>query len=467
VERIIFLVEDSATTRKLTQHVLTRAGYRVQSFERAEPCLRALAETEPSTICMDIELPGMSGLDALDEIRNIRPQVPVIMLTAERDASVGVQAMKKGAVDYLVKPVQPEELAQAVAASVERHDLVLEVRRLKAQVAETVGGNEIIGQTPIMNDLRSRMGLILRNDVSVFLQGESGTGKELIAHTIHSNSTRSGKPFVAVNCGAIPKDLQESYFFGHEKGAFTGAVSQHKGFFEEADSGTLFLDELSELTPDAQVKLLRALQEKEIRRVGGTRDISVDVRVVSASNRDLKAMAGSGEFREDLFYRLVVYPLTAPSLRDRRADIPLLAGHFLRFYSEQLGLALPEISQEALQCLMSHAWPGNVRELQNAVQFALLACQGQPILPEHLPDAMPRNAEPARIPDGGDGISLADAATGEIRPFEDIERDVLEGAIEMADGNVTLAARRLRIGRATLYRRLQAWKDDEELPRAS
>ena len=247
----VFLVEDNRTTLKLLTRQIEDAGYGVRSFERAEPCLEALRSEEPATVCMDIELPGMSGLDALVEITELRPHLPVIMLTAQRDAQVGVQAMKMGAADYLLKPVDREGLEKALTAAVHRHELVLEVRRLKARVADSFGGSEIIGQTPVMHELRSRLGLVLQNDVTVFLHGESGTGKELIARSVHGGSTRAAKPFVAVNCGAIPKDLQESYFFGHEQGAFTGAHRRHLGFFEEAEGGTLFLDEVGELTLEA------------------------------------------------------------------------------------------------------------------------------------------------------------------------------------------------------------------------
>jgi len=392
----------------------------------------------------------------------------VVMMTAERDAQVGVQAMKLGASDYLIKPIEPEEIEKALAAAVHRHELVLEVRRLKVQVTETLGGNEIIGQTPAMNELRSRVGLVLRSDVTVFLEGESGTGKELVARTIHGNSARSDKPFVAVNCGAVPKDLQESYFFGHEQGAFTGAVKLHRGFFEEASGGTLFLDEISEFTPEAQVKILRTLQEKEVRRVGGSRDIPVDVRVISASNRDLGQMVANGSFREDLYYRLVVYPVTVPPLRDRAEDVALLAGHFLRYYADQMGVAVPDIGQDALESLLCYEWPGNVRELQNSIQFALLASQGATIQPEHLPETLPRNAGPVEEPTPGEGFALVDPATGKVRPFEQLEMEIFLRAIDLAGGNVTRAAKDLGIGRATLYRRLQAWDDGtSELPKAS
>jgi two-component system response regulator HydG len=310
-----------------------------------------------------------------------------------------------------------------------------------------------------MHELRSRLGLVLQNDVTVFLHGESGTGKELVARAVHQGSSRASHPFVAVNCGAIPKELQESYFFGHEQGAFTGAHRRHRGFFEEAEGGTLFLDEVGELTLDAQVKLLRALQEREIRRVGGATDLAVDVRVLSASNRDLPALIRAGEFREDLYYRLVVYPVRVPALRDRRSDIPLLAGHFLGHYADQLGLTVPEIARETLECLLDHPWPGNVRELQNTVQFALLASQGETIRPSHLPESLPRTPETAPEGATGEAVGLLDPASGEVRSFEDLEREIFIRVLALAGNNVTEASRLLGIGRATFYRRLSAWAD--------
>ena len=464
-ETLVYVVEDSATVQKIYKSALETAGHQVMTFTRAEDALRALETQEPDTICLDLELPGMSGMDALKRIRARRPHIPVVILTSERDAKVGVQTMKAGARDYLIKPVGNEHLVEVVKACVDRHQLVLENRRLKAQVAESMSASEIIGQTPAIHDLRTRIGLVLDTDVTVLLYGESGTGKELAARSIHDQSRRAKKPFVAVNCGALPKELQESYFFGHEQGAFTGATRRHEGFFEEAQGGTLFLDEIGELSAEAQVTLLRALQEREIRRVGGDKVIPVDVRVVSASNRDLKALVDDGTFREDLYYRLAVYPVKVPALRDRLEDVALLAGRFLRHYADQLGVSSPEITPEALDCLLHYRWPGNVRELQNTIQFALLACQGDPITPEHLPEAVPRVKPPVPIKADEDTLALKDPATQKIRPFAELEMEIVLRAIALADGNMTQAARDLGLGRATLYRRLQTWKaQGEDIP---
>jgi len=455
MDPVIHVVEDSATLRKLYATVLANAGFLVRTFAEAESCLREIEAGEPDAVCLDIALPGMSGMEALERLKHRRPDVPVIMLTAESDARVGVQAMKTGAEDYLVKPVDPELLEHSVRAAVRRHRLALEVRELRAAARGVSAGGGMVGGSPAFQRMLARLGLVLHNDVTVFLNGESGTGKELVASAIHAQGPRAGKPFVAVNCGAVARELQESHFFGHEKGAFTGAVRRHKGLFEQAQGGTLFLDEVSELAPEAQVKLLRALQEREIRRVGGEEDIAVDVRVVSATNRDLKTMADSGAFREDLFYRLVVFPVTVPPLRERREDIPLLAGHFLREQSERLGLAAPPIDDAAMACLVGHHWPGNVRELMNAMQVALLSCQAETIEPGHLPETLPRPTGADRRHPTGEVIHLVDPVTGAIKPFDRLEMEILLRVRELTGGNVNATAEALGVGRATVYRRFR------------
>jgi len=455
MEPVIHVVEDSATLRKIYTTVLTNAGFLVRAFSEAESCLREIEAGEPDAVCLDIALPGMSGMEALERLKLRRPDVPAIMLTAESDARVGVQAMKTGAEDYLVKPVDPELLEHSVRAAVRRHRLALELRELKAAARGVSAGGGMVGHAPAFQRMLARLGLVLHNDVTVFLTGESGTGKEMVASAVHSQGPRAAKPFVAVNCGAVARELQESHFFGHEKGAFTGAVRRHKGLFEQAEGGTLFLDEVSELAPEAQVKLLRALQEREIRRVGGEKDITVDVRIISATNRDLRAMVGSGEFREDLFYRLVVFPVAVPPLRERREDIPLLAGHFLRVLSERLGVAPPRIGDEAMSCLVAHAWPGNVRELMNAMQVALLSSQGAEIEPEHFPETVPREREHAERLPAGEVIHLVDPVTGTIKPFDRLEMEILLRVRELTGGNVNAVAEALGVGRATVYRRLR------------
>lgn len=451
----VFLVEDTELTRRLFQLALESASYEVRTFANAESCLVALEATEPSAVCLDLFLPRMSGMEALPRIRQARPDVPVIIITSENDANVGVQAMKQGATDYLVKPVDLESLKETVRAAVQRFELILEIRRLRSEAAATPRLSGMVGRSPAMDRIAAQIGLILNNDVSVHISGETGTGKDLLARIIHSSSSRAPGPFVPVNCGAIPRELQESQFFGHEKGSFTGAVQRHRGYFEEAQSGTIFLDEVGEMAPAAQVKLLRALQEKEIRRVGGDKVIPIDTRVISATNRNLRAMVDSGAFREDLLYRLVVFTIELPPLRERQEDIPLLAGHFLRHYSEELNMPVPEVTDEALACLVAHEWPGNVRELQNAIQVTMLATQGRPVAPEHLPSSIPRTPRARATQGDGPMISMLDSHTGQSRTLEDMELEIFLRAREMAGGNISKAAQMLGIGRATMYRKLQ------------
>lgn len=456
MQHTIFIVEDVEATQRIYRTRLEKAGYSVRTFTRAEPCLSVLETFEPSAICIDLGLPGLTGLEALERVRRLRPDVPVIILTGEADVRTCVQAMKMGAVDYLVKPVELEILEQILLSRVSRYELVLQVRRLREQVEAGLGWQEIVGQTPPMARIASQIGLVTGNDVSVYLQGETGTGKELIARSIHNHGPRSGRPFVAVNCGAIPRDLQESQFFGHERGSFTGAVRHHQGYFEEAQGGTVFLDEVAELSPESQVKLLRVLQERTIRRIGSDREIPVDVRVISATHRDLKALMQAGEFREDLYYRLVVFPVVVPPLRERRGDIPLLAGHFLHHYSTRMAMPQPGLSDEALACLTHYEWPGNVRELQNAVQFGLLASQGQEIRPEFLPPHLTRATRTGISVNGGMTLELLDPVTGELKTFERLEHEIFLRARTHVGGSVSRAAELLEVGRATIYRRLHS-----------
>ncbi len=451
---LVYVVEDEPGTCQLYEFWLENLDLRARVFHSAAGVVASVRRDEPVAVCLDLNLPDHSGLDLLHALKQQHPHLPVIVMTGDDDARSGVAAIKAGAHDYLVKPIAPEAFDAAVLTARQRHGLEVEVRALRSQLHDRHRVQGLLGQSPAMLELGSQIGTVLDSDVPVLLQGETGTGKELVARTIHANSARARGPCVPVNCGAIPAELQESHFFGHERGAFTGAERTRRGFFEEADTGVVFLDEIGELTLDAQVTLLRVLESGVVRRVGGDREIPVDVRVISATHRDLRAMVAAGEFREDLFFRLVVYPIALPALRARTGDIPLLVGHFLRHYARRMGLAVPEVTGEALQHLARYRWPGNVRELQNAVQFALLASRGAAVGPEHLPPAILDGAGPDGPRDDPDVVTLRDPATGDVRPFAAIEQDVLRKVRDLEGGNMTRTARALQIGRATLYRKL-------------
>jgi len=455
MKHTVFLVEDEPNTRELYGFWLQDMGINWKSFNDAESCLVTLANYEPSVICLDLGLPGMSGMEALVSIQKIRPKLPVIVMTANDNARVGVDAIKRGALDYLLKPMDMDEFQGIIEKAIQRHELELELRTLRSQMVQQKRIHGMVGQSAAISQMTAKLGLVLNNSVPVLLEGETGTGKELAARTIHLNSTRGSEPFVVVNCGAIPKDLQESHFFGHEKGAFTGANHNRMGFFEEGNTGSVFLDEIGELSMDAQVKLLRVLQEKSVRRVGGNREIPVDIRIISATNRDLKKMVEKGEFREDLYFRLVVFPIIIPPLRERKGDVPLLLGHFLRQFSAEVGLATPEITEEALSCLAGYHWPGNIRELQNAVQYAILSSNGEPIEEKHLPDEISDQSDVKNLVSNPDSIGLYDSVTGKVKRFHDLEKEIFLKVRVMAQGNVTLAAQMLGVGRATFYRKLQ------------
>ncbi len=454
MSRLVFVIEDDPGTRELYAFWLKQMDLEARMFPSADGVLRALAADAPVAICLDLGLPDKPGLELLREIRERQPQVPVIVMTGDDGAQSGVTAIKAGAHDYLVKPILPDEFDSAVLTALQRHDLEVEVRELRLQLGRQQRAHGLVGQSSAMLRLASQIGMVLDADVPVLLQGETGTGKELVARTIHENGKRARGPFVPVNCGAIPKDLQESYFFGHERGAFTGADRLRRGFFEEAHKGVIFLDEIGELTLDAQVTLLRVLEEGTVRRVAGDREIHVDVQVVSATHRDLREMVAEGRFREDLFFRLVVYPIDLPPLRERVGDIPMLVGHFLRLYAKGMGLAVPEVAESTLRLLTRHLWPGNVRELQNVVQYALLASRGEPIEPSHLPGNVGGGTPPGQVVDDPDVITLRDPVTGELRTFDDLELEIYTKARSLTGGNMSRTAQLLGVGRATLYRKL-------------
>jgi DNA-binding NtrC family response regulator len=446
----VLIVDDDAAQRRVVSAFVTRAGWQPVQAASAAEALAALDAYEPRIAILDLMLPGTPGDELMMQLRERRPHLPVIILSAQDSVARAVEIMKRGPYEYMVKPVDPDHLVRVVERAVHERELEARVEILEREVQETYRFDQIVGAAPKMQRLYDLVDQVRETKITVFLSGESGTGKELVAKALHYHGSRRSGPFVALNCGAIPESLQESELFGHERGAFTGAVATHRGRFEQADRGTLFLDEVGELSPGAQTRLLRVLQESEIQRVGGTKTLPVDVRIISATHRDLEQLVREGTFREDLYYRLHVFPIELPPLRDRREDVPALVRHFARRFRTELGVEERDFDRDAMDVLCRYDWPGNVRELENVVQRALVSRRQGPIGVESLPPKLVMRTM-------GLAASVAAAASvpGQgVEPLEAIERRAIEHALLVLEGNVSLAAKQLGIGRATLYRKL-------------
>ena len=470
--KTVLVVDDDPTQRRLIQGVLERGGFAVALAEGGDEALAHLmAGRSADVVLLDLVMPGLQGVDALKEMRARGYTQPVIVLTAQGSIETVVGAMQAGAQDFLVKPASPERIAVSLRNALKMGELVGEVDRLKRRSGGRTTFDDLIGTSPAMRQVKAMGERAARSSIPILITGESGVGKELIARALHGASDRAGKPFVAVNCGAIPENLVESILFGHEKGAFTGAVEKRLGKFVEADGGCLCLDEVGELPLDTQVKLLRALQEGEVDAVGGKRPTRVDVRIISATNRDLALAVREGRFREDLYYRLNVFPIEAPSLRDRRADIPALVDHFVRRFNVEEGKGVVGATGEAMELLASHDWPGNVRQLENAVYRAIVLADGPYLQPHDFPAISgimppsafaPEAAEPAMPTPHAYIAEMPKEAPvrilderGHLRTLEDIEKDLIQLAIGIYSGHMSEVARRLGIGRSTLYRKVR------------
>ena len=477
--KTILVVDDDPTQRRLIQAVLERDGNAVvHAASGGEAIDRMTRGGGADLILLDMIMPEMSGLECLAELRSAGVNEPVIVLTANGGIDMVVKAMQAGAQDFFVKPVGPERLLVGVRNAMQMTRLTAEVGRLTKRVQGRTSFDDIVGDSNPMRMVKALGARAAKSSIPVLITGESGVGKEVIARALHGASDRAGKPFVAVNCGALPANLVESILFGHEKGAFTGAVDKTLGKFREADGGTLFLDEIGELPLDMQVKLLRALQEGEIDPVGGKRPVKIDVRIVSATNRDPAQQVRDGAFREDLFYRLNVFPIEAPSLRDRREDIPALVDHFIARFNAEEGKRIAGCAPETMAMLQSFDWPGNVRQLENAV-FRAIVLADAPFLQPHdfpaisgvtapMPDVVPvatvsTHSDHAPQPDQPIRI-LVDR--GHLRTLEEIERDLIQHAIEVYSGHMSEIARRLGIGRSTLYRKVREQGLEEQLKEA-
>ncbi len=448
--RRILVADDDESLRWVTQVQLQRAGYEVLAAENGQAALELLRDTAVDLVITDLKMPGMSGLDLLRQVRLESPETNVIVVTAYGTVETAVEAMKAGAFDYITKPVNPEELKLTAARALEHVALREEVRNLRASLDRKYGFENLLGRSPAWLQLLDMASRAARAHSTVLLRGETGTGKDLLARAIHRNSPRKDRPFVAINCGAIPRELIESELFGHVRGAFTGAVANRKGQAEMAEGGTLFLDEIGELPLELQVKLLRLVQQGEVAKLGASGATRVDVRIIAATNRNLQAMVEDGAFREDLYYRLSVIPLDLPPLRERPEDIPELVEHFFVQSREKNGrpnLVLPP-------CLLPHftsyRWPGNVRELENVVERLVVLSPGDQINLEDLPDFLRRSrstVEELRLDLPPQGISL-----------EAVEKELILRALEKFNWNQSQAARYLDLSRKTLIYRMDKFK---------
>jgi DNA-binding NtrC family response regulator len=443
----VLVVDDEKNMRRSLQTMLGDEGYTVQAAESAEEALKLLAGGEFLMVITDARLGGMTGYEFLGQIKNHWPELPSLMITAFATPKLAVEAIKAGAMDYLAKPFEPEELFHAVARCAERHRLLCENAELRSRAGETVTLDQIVGESPKMRELRQLIRTVAATDARALILGESGTGKELVAGAIHSLSSRRNENYVRINCAAIPETLLESELFGHEKGAFTGAIKQKLGRVEEADGGTIFLDEIADMGKPLQAKLLRFLEDGSFTRVGGTEELRVNVRLAAATNRDITQAIAAGDFREDLFHRLNVVQFNLPPLRERGDDILLLAGHFLKMFRAKMNKNVNVFSPAAQQKLLAQRWPGNVRELRNVVERALILETGHEIQPASLPDfaVESRLHKPgAAAPD-----ESLDAA------LERHEREIIQAALAQNNFSLTRAAERLKLTRHALRYRMQ------------
>ena len=448
-ERILIL-DDEPDVAKSWVRILGSAGYKCLATTDPQEALRWLESERPDLLLTDLRMPGMDGMEMLARAREIDPQMPVVMLTGYASIESAVAAVKAGAFEYLPKSFSNDQFKITIERALTKRRLELEVLNLRQQLRGAFGFENILGRSAALQQVLELVQKAARSDANILILGESGTGKELIARAIHTNSPRAGQPFVAVDCASLPENLLESELFGHEKGAFTGAATAKKGLTEVAHRGTLFLDELGELPLGLQVKLLRALQERQIRRVGGTQQIDIDIRIVSATNRDLRALVAEGKFREDLYYRVNVIDVALPPLRERSDDIELLATHFLRKHARCPQATAKGFEPEAMIALETYAWPGNVRELQNVIERACALVEGEMITLAELPAHL--RTPPARMgglpsADTTDKLTLKEARE---RWIGQLEASYMANLLRQAGGNVSEAARNAGVDRKTL-----------------
>lgn len=445
----ILVADDEKNMLWALTNVLSKQGFKTFTARDGEEAIHQFNKHLPDVVLLDLKMPKKNGIEVLKEIKKINDSIPVIMITAHGNIETAIEAMKLGAFDYVQKPFEMEEINVLIKKALKIRDLTMEVELLRDELSRISRGNQIIGESPQIKEVMDLVNRVAKSNATVLILGESGTGKELVANAIHYNSDRKNKPFVKVNCGALPENLLESELFGHEKGAFTGAISRKIGRFERAHGGSIFLDEIGEMSFSTQVKLLRVLQEKQIERVGSTEVIDVDVRIIAATNKDLKRLVEEGRFREDLYYRLNVIPIKIPPLRERKQDIPLLVKYFLQKYSLETGRRGMTISDSALDKLKTYSWPGNIRELQNVIERAVILSPGREITEDQLPPEIVKRDRQIELDEfklPKNGVNL-----------NDLEKSLIKQALDMTNDNQTEAARLLGITRHTLIYRMEKY----------
>jgi two-component system nitrogen regulation response regulator NtrX len=451
---VVLVVDDEANIRRMLGRLLESEGYRARDAADGAAALVAIEEAEPDAVLLDLMLPGQDGMAVLEQVRQRWPSLPVVMMSGRATLGDAVRATRLGAFHFIEKPLTPEAVLLTVHGAIE----LKRARELSRALAAELGpGDRLVGSSPVMARLRETLARVAATDARVLLTGESGTGKELAAAALHGLSRRSRGPFIRVNSAAIPRELVESEMFGHEKGAFTGASALRRGRFELADGGTLFLDEVADLGPEAQSKLLRVLETGEVERVGGSQPVTVDVRVVAATNRELARETAAGRFRADLFFRLNVVPIHLPPLRERAQDIPELAAHFLARLQARSGMMPPGLLPDALDALRAYAWPGNVRELANILERLTILCPGRDVGAAEVAPLLSGWGTPPPVPPTGGGATPAPLLDGEslVDRLDAVERELITAALDQAGGSVAEAARRLRTDRPNLYRRMK------------
>lgn len=451
----ILIVDDEEIVRKSCIRILSPQGYNLVTAKNASEAAKRLQNESFDLVLADLVMPDATGIDLLKKIKEEWPETEVIIITGYGTVKTAVDAFKYGAYDFIEKPFTPEVLLNSVERCLEKKKLEIENIRLRQEINALYSLDNIIGASKEMQKVFKLIATVASTGSTVLITGESGTGKELVARAIHYNSARRDQPFMVVDCGTIPENLMESELFGHKKGSFTGAITTEKGVLEAANGGTVFLDEISNLPLTMQVKLLRVLQEKEFRPVGSKKTVKIDIRFIAATNRDLSEMVKNGEFREDFFYRLNVFPINIPPLRDRKEDIPALAYHFLHKYSKEVGRDVPHISAEAMRQLIANDWPGNVRELENVIHRAVIVCEGRMLKPEHIIIPLNREEE-IEIPKTLDELKLKkkDLRT---RSIEDIEKGFLIAALKRNDWNITKAAAEVGMQRPNFHALLKKY----------